>query len=214
VTAETDDLPNLGKLIKLLKMTTSSNDNEALMFVRKANEELKKFGGDWETLLRGKVTVIGDPFDGVSAPPVDMQKSARASKSSAYHPQHNPPPPPQPFPPRTSPRGRPQPSTGSYTPSTPPQAAKPAAPVNPNPFNASRSSSPPRKNLYASKCRSCGTRVDVNQGILIDTAIGWKVECLACTTGTTPQSQKAPKFGQKRGTISVENLADLLGGNP
>jgi len=65
-----EDLPNLSKLIKLLKMTTSSNDAEALAFLRKANAELVKFGGDWESLLRGKVTVIGDPFDGCFAAPV------------------------------------------------------------------------------------------------------------------------------------------------
>lgn len=63
-----DDLPNLPLLIKLLKLTTSSNDQEALMAVRKANEQLAKFGGDWEKLLRGKVTVISDPFVNVAPP--------------------------------------------------------------------------------------------------------------------------------------------------
>jgi hypothetical protein len=84
-----EDLPNLGKLIKLLKMTTSSNDAEALAFLRKANLELAKFGGDWESLLRGKVTVIGDPFEGVSAPSV-------ASPPHSHYRYSPPPPKPQP----------------------------------------------------------------------------------------------------------------------
>lgn len=64
----TNDPPNLGLLIKLMKLTTSTNDAEALAALRKANEQLAKFGGDWERTLRGKITVIGDPFEGASAP--------------------------------------------------------------------------------------------------------------------------------------------------
>ena len=63
------ELPNLGLLIKLLKLTTASNDAEALSAMRKANEQLIKFGGDWEALLRGKVTVIGDPFANTTSMP-------------------------------------------------------------------------------------------------------------------------------------------------
>ncbi len=84
-----DELPNLTLLIKLLKLTTSSSDAEALSAVRKANEQLLKFGGDWETLLRGKVTIIGDPFTGVEAP-----REATTSPRPAYQP-----PPPSPTPP-------------------------------------------------------------------------------------------------------------------
>ena len=68
---------NLELLIKLLKLTASSNDSEALLAMRKAHEVLTKFGGDWEALLHGKVTVIADPFT-VAAPPP---------------PQHHAPPP-------------------------------------------------------------------------------------------------------------------------
>lgn len=64
---------NLDLLIKLLKMTTSSHDGEALVACRKANEILKKFGGDWDALLRGKVTIIEDPFVNVKAPDVRPQ---------------------------------------------------------------------------------------------------------------------------------------------
>ena len=63
-----EELPNLEILIKLMKLSASSNDAEALLAVRKANEQLTKFGGDWERLLRGKVTVIGDPFLSMPVP--------------------------------------------------------------------------------------------------------------------------------------------------
>lgn len=82
-----DDLPNLGLLIKLLKMTSSTHDHEALSAIRMANQQLAKFGGDWERLLRGKVTVIGDPFVGVEAP----QTPAPATRPA-------PPAPPRPTP--------------------------------------------------------------------------------------------------------------------
>jgi hypothetical protein len=62
------DPPNLGLLIKLMKLTASTNDSEALLAIRKANEQLQKFGGDWERLLQGRVTVIGDPFGQIPVP--------------------------------------------------------------------------------------------------------------------------------------------------
>lgn len=49
-------------LVKLLKMTTSSNDQEALAFIRKANEQLNKLGWTWEKLLTSRVTIVEDPF--------------------------------------------------------------------------------------------------------------------------------------------------------
>jgi hypothetical protein len=65
-----EELPNLTLLIKLLKMTTSSHDAEALLAIRKANEQLAKFGGDWERLLRSRITIIGaDPFSAIAEPP-------------------------------------------------------------------------------------------------------------------------------------------------
>ena len=98
------DLPNLGMLIKLMKLTASSNDAEALLAVRKANEQLIKFGGDWEALLSGKVTVIGDPFVSIKEPdPHDIRRGSAASRA--------PTPPNAPPPPRPTPKPRPQPAT-------------------------------------------------------------------------------------------------------
>jgi hypothetical protein len=84
----TEELPNLALLIKLLKLTASSNDSEALLAVRKANEQLVKFGGDWERLLKGKVTVIGDPFEGVAAPVQRTTPSAAPQRTPQQAPPH------------------------------------------------------------------------------------------------------------------------------
>jgi hypothetical protein len=97
-----EELPNLGLLIKLMKLTSSSNDSEALLAVRKANEQLVKFGGDWEKLLLGKVTVIGDPFESVAAPKPTYGHTAA-------------PPPPTPRTPPPSTRTPPQPTYQRYS---------------------------------------------------------------------------------------------------
>jgi hypothetical protein len=86
----TEELPNLVLLIKLMKLTASSNDSEALLAVRKANEQLVKFGGDWERLLKGKVTIIGDPFESVAAP------TQRGHTPPPSAPPRTPPPPQRP----------------------------------------------------------------------------------------------------------------------
>ena len=77
--------PSLTLLIKLLKMTTSSHDAEALVACRKANAELQKFGGDWDTLLRGKVTVIGDPFANLHKPDVGHTRPHRRAPRRHRH---------------------------------------------------------------------------------------------------------------------------------
>ena len=86
------DPPNLGLLIKLLKMTTSSNDAEALSAIRKANEQLVKFGNDWEPLLRGKVTVIGDPFLNAALNPNSGKRTPPPPSASSSAPPPSPPP--------------------------------------------------------------------------------------------------------------------------
>lgn len=117
------ELPNLGTLIKLLKMTTSSNDNEALLAMRMANKALTKFGGDWEALLRGKVTVIGDPFDGAGEVPAPPPRRTT-----------EPPRPPRPAPP-------PRPQT-TWQSAPKPFSAKPATPSYSQSRRSKRQSAP------------------------------------------------------------------------
>lgn len=79
---------NFDILIKLLGMTGSSNDNEALVAMRKANAQLEKIPTTWEALLRGRVTIVQDPFASMAPPP----STAKRAPPGAPTP---PPPPPQ-----------------------------------------------------------------------------------------------------------------------
>lgn len=128
------DPPNLTLLIKLLRMTASSNDGEALIAMRKANELLAKFGGDWDTLLRGKVTIIADPFGDLpdvkhepKAPPVPMPPRQPQPVPKATPPWTAKPPRPQ----STTPPQYYSKSSGNWSKAPPPQP-QPAY-VNPNP---------------------------------------------------------------------------------
>jgi hypothetical protein len=98
-------LAELDRLIKLMLLTQSPNDNEALAALRKANSWLRNAGADWEMILRGKVTVVADPFAGLDAP---------QASQTAYRPSTPTRPIPQAPPPR------PQPAAAAY------QAAQPA----------------------------------------------------------------------------------------
>jgi len=131
------DPPNLELLIKLMRLTTSSTDAEALMAIRKANEQVSKFGGDWDTILRGKVkvTVIGDPFKNLSTP---AGFKPAPSHNAGFHagntvgPGAPPPPPPPPSgplhwhnqPPPPPPRSPPRPRRPKPQPKPQPQPAQ------------------------------------------------------------------------------------------
>lgn len=61
-------LPKQELLIKIMGMTTASNDGEALAAMRRANALLVGAGWDWEKLIRGKITVVEDPFKAIQDP--------------------------------------------------------------------------------------------------------------------------------------------------
>lgn len=176
----TKDLPNLSLLIKLLKLTTSANDAEALMAIRKANEQLRKFGGDWESLLRSHVTIIGaDPFENIPAPPPSMRAAPRASPSPQYTPR-----PTRPAAPRAS---------------APPQ--QPASPPPPPPWTTPS----PRPNRYAGHCFMCGYNVPVTAGItryIGDQSHGkWEVFCGSCDTSINAGTQIPKRRAAKRTSL-------------
>src|SRR5258708_37740642 len=62
------ELPKQELLLKLLGMTTSASDNEALMAIRRANELLARAGWTWEMLIREKIKIIENPFNGLADP--------------------------------------------------------------------------------------------------------------------------------------------------
>lgn len=90
-------------LIKLLGLTGSSVDNEALVALRKANALVVKICGSWEELLKGHFTIAADPFQSLSDPCDRSQQVPPAFKSpppprQAYQTAPKAPPAPQPAP--------------------------------------------------------------------------------------------------------------------
>jgi hypothetical protein len=80
--------------IKMLGMTTSDNDGQALVAIRKANQYLsEKLRSDWEAFVRGKIKVEADPF---AAAPVVAPKGTTMNMGAtptASAPRYTPPPP-------------------------------------------------------------------------------------------------------------------------
>jgi hypothetical protein len=66
----------LDRLIKLMRLTTSPHDHEALAAMRLANGWLRRNNTDWEGVLRGKVTIVEDPFAGLAQPAAPTQSAA------------------------------------------------------------------------------------------------------------------------------------------
>lgn len=92
---------NLDLLIKLLSTAThpTTPDNIALVAMRKAGDQLTKFKTDWAGLLKGRVTVVQDPFARTDAPQVKPRPAPSATPPA-------PPPPPPPTQPRPSTNAR------------------------------------------------------------------------------------------------------------
>ena len=106
-----DKLPKQDLLLKILRMTTSDNDNVALNALRRANEFLSKNGWDWDKLINAKIRIAADPFSNLETP--------QSYNGSRHHTAPTPPPRPQAPTPQPPPRPRPA-----------PQPPKPAAPLS------------------------------------------------------------------------------------
>ena len=101
-----NQLPKQELLIKLLRMTTSDNDGEALTALRKANAFLTAAGWDWEKLILGKIRIIEDPFKNLSTPPTNSVRGTYGTTPPAPAPQSFTQPPPfRPAPRQTWPLG-------------------------------------------------------------------------------------------------------------
>jgi hypothetical protein len=83
------DPPNLDTIIKLMGMTGSMHDPEALTALRMATAQLKKWGWTWESILRGKIKIMPDPFASIPMP--------AAQTGGSMHHAPAPPPPPKQF---------------------------------------------------------------------------------------------------------------------
>lgn len=144
------ELPKQDLLAKLLKMTASPNDGEALAAVRKANNLLASAGWDWDKLISGKITVVADPFANVGTPQAsDGFHAAPTPPQQRWQPSRAAPSPP----PRPQPPLRPTPA---------PQAAQPqrakSTPIQP--YST-------RTNNYGGWCYCCGIQVPGLAGFII-----------------------------------------------
>lgn len=207
-----EDKFNLTRLIKLLKMTTSTVDAEALVAMRLANQEIVKLGTDWEGILKGRITIVADPFDSIPEPPRSRQTTpptppARPQPAPTF--KRGYPPTPSSRPPRAPP---PNPFTTSPP---PPQSAQPPM-QNPTTVAADwiRQHKRGRLNAYKAHCHVCGTRVYSQEGFLVDTGNGWKVECFNDFTARQAAQQSTPKSKGgstvKPKTIDPKDLANIL----
>lgn len=186
--------PSLDRLIKLLKMTTATVDGESLAAIRMANRELAKLGGDWEALLRGKVTIMQDPFQSIPSAPPPRDTPRRA---------------PPPAPPRPNMASSPRPSTFSCTicMATFPQSQRFRYKNQPlcQPCYQTVTAKPKVKdylgeNKYPGHCIGCNIRVDTARGSLFSLDTGaFGVQCTSCypKTSTVKMTRNQPKVNPK-----------------
>lgn len=102
-------------LIKMLGMTSSDNENQALVALRKANDLAAKLGG-WDAILRGKVkiTVLADPFASMNIPKATTGHYAPMPPVPPTRPVRTPPQQPKASPPPTQPPPQPRPIPNRY----------------------------------------------------------------------------------------------------
>ena len=99
------DIPRQELLVKLMNMTTSDNDGEALTALRKANGLLRTAGWDWTKLIEGKIKIMPDPFAGLGVPAAPIRANDRPAGSTPPRSTYSPPPPPPTRKPQTWPLG-------------------------------------------------------------------------------------------------------------
>lgn len=90
----TEELPKQELLLKLLKMTTSSNDGECLTAIRKANALLLSSAWDWDMLIHAKIRIIEDPFKNLGTPPTGAKAPANSGSYAPTPGASTPPRPP------------------------------------------------------------------------------------------------------------------------
>lgn len=193
---------DLELLIKMMGLTGSDNDNQALVAMRKANEQVKKLAGSWAELLRGHFTIAADPFEGISMPEFGDRAAAppppsfRRGVHSGSTTSTAPPPPPW----------------KTHTP-PPPQSPPPKPNLNTGASGPMGTSSTPRTNRWRAVCFKCHQWCDVGDGYLDHKdAISntWKVRCID-DTGCAARAKKASNKSRKSSAArSADNLTNML----
>lgn len=175
--SDDDQLPRQERLIKLMGMSTSTNDGEALNALRMATKLLNEAGWDWRRLIEGKIKVIADPFASVPRPQNNV--SDYGEKSSAPPPPRRPaaapPPPPPPAWQNATVWSHKTPIHSHWNPDLkvwqPRPYVAPAAPVNTWGANIPGANQPTKhnfgigKNKYGGPCYCCGTDTPPQMGM-------------------------------------------------
>lgn len=232
---------NLDLLIKLLSTAThpTTPDNIALIAMRKAGDQLAKFKTDWAGLLKGRVTVVQDPFAQAAGPQVNARPAPSAS----------PPPPPKPAPRPSAPkypslqaiqlatasgesaanRGRPR-GTNPHSRGGDPQLARAwfdgfdrqrmanvqrqQAKQSPAPDPAAtttQAAQPKRTNQFAGRCYTCSRDVPAGSGFLAGKGANgqYRVVCGDNFGHNAPYAQRST-----RPQASADDIANLLDDTP
>lgn len=165
-----ENLPKEALLLKCLNMTTSDNDNIALVSIRKCNDILAAAGWTWEKLLAGKIKVVENPFKNTPNPFADN------NLDTGY--RRTPTPPPNPAtqakptyrtPPSPPPRAKQAPPSGwanQAPPPPPPQKAASTGIFTARAVNGSQFQISTRTNNYSNHCYMCGTHVNSGDGYI------------------------------------------------
>lgn len=169
-------LPKQELLLKILNMTTSDNDGQALVAMRKANAFLDAAGWTWEKLLSGKIVVVEDPFAKIETPTSNTNRGYAGST-----------------PPRPAPQAPPQPQRTQTQRPPPPPPPKP----KPQPIFTGLSS---KKNIYPGFCYGCGYHVPAEKGFVFNPADHnpkaqdkFLIICIKCNQNSYVSSSAAPK---------------------
>ena len=207
-TMSNDEAFSYKRLIKLLGMTTSTNDAEALVALRAANRELDRLGKTWHEFITSRLTVVADPFGSIPTPPPGRGMDSGAYATSTPHirttggggttattsrlRQKSPPPP--------------APTSDEYLKRRPKAAPDPFATTSGSPAQAKQ---PTRiSNRFAGLCTKCRERVGPGEGeAYLDGKFTsgkdrWSVEH---APGTCPVKQKPPPV---RGSLT--DLDDMM----
>lgn len=175
------ELPKQQLLIKLMGMTGSANDGEALVALRKATALLTSAGWTWERLIEGKIKVVENPFKSDN-PFANRERVVR---------QQGPAPQPQSAPQWANP-AQPKPVGPIF------HTASPTNPLN------------TIKNKFAGFCYCCGKDTPAGAGFIFDpwgyvpaAKSKWEVACTPCnTSGTVYSTPAAPIRNKKKAAIT------------
>ena len=176
--------------MKILGMTTSDNDGQALVAIRKANKLLADAGWTWERLIAGKITIVQDPFNGVGDSFANMFTAAPKAKTSTPAPK-------------------------AATPT--PMAARPApTPPSQNiPWTAGGSNGAisGMRNKYVGFCYCCGVEVPAGNGFFFTPSHRnpaapnkWHVVCVPCNTSGTVYANATGQRPKSRGKSNINDL--------